>query len=877
MTSRRRLFRLPIRRRSAWEREVDEEILLHLSLRAEQLAARGLSADAAREEAIRRFGPMNESRAELHEAARQREGQMKRTEYLEELGQDVGFAMRAFSRNPGWTAIAVGTLALGIAATTAVWNAASTLLLHPLSYPNAGRVVIVDMQPTGGSGTGSSGVKVSISAGTSTVTAWRTNTRAFEMIEPWTQGTATLTGIGEGRAVNTARILPSFVRFAGQRPLLGTGLTDADVRDRLPIAVIGEGLWRTAFAGDSSVIGRTIVVDGVARRVVGVYPTALRTPLVGARLPDVWLPIDLTDVRQGVRVVGRLRPGITPTAAQKELTQIDHRAGLDGLPFSVVVTVPGKTIDFRDSLLLLAAAVAVVLLVACANIAHLIFARGITRERELAIRRALGAASSRLARLLVTESLVLAVAGTAIGLGLGYLALRATVALRPAALTELRDAHVDGTGLLMVMAASVVCGILFGIANVVTASRRATADALRGVNSSTGRRSERLRSLLVVSEMAMSGLLLVGAVLLVRTVVNLQHTDLGYDPSALYGVTLDLPNTKYATTAAKNAALGQVEATLARSPHVRMMTVANDAPDGHSFSIGALEVFGEPRPPASSSHFIEVDGVAANFFRTIGARFTDGRTFTDTSETSKQVIINAGFAHHQWADRSAIGQRIRISFNGRDADWLTVVGVVDDILMGGPGSDRTAPRLFFPRNEHESPSLIVRTDGSPDALPAILGAARVLKPTLAPSIIDAQAVADASIAGPKFIMTLLATFTVLAVLLAAIGLYGMMSYAVVQRTREFGIRIALGATPSAIGRSVLVRGTVLALVGAGLGMGLAVWGTRLIQSQLYGVSALDVTSYVIGASLLIGTAAIACIVPTRRAVGVDPVSAIRAD
>jgi putative ABC transport system permease protein len=272
-----------------------------------------------------------------------------------------------------------------------------------------------------------------------------------------------------------------------------------------------------------------------------------------------------------------------------------------------------------------------------------------------------------------------------------------------------------------------------------------------------------------------------------------------------------------------------------------------------------------------------VNGVAGNYFETLGARFAAGGTFRDTSAESKEVIVNAAFATKHWKERPAVGERIRVSFNGGGGDWMTIVGVVDDILVGGPMSDLTAPKLYYPRNEHESPSLLVRTDGSPDAFPAILKAARMLKPALAPSIESAEQVANAGIAAPRFIMALLAAFTILAVMLSAIGLYGVMAYSVAQRTREIGIRIALGATPAEIGRSVLARGTVLALVGAAAGLGLAVWGTRLLESQLYGVKPLDGVSFVIGAALLVLVAIAACVVPTRRAIEVDPIAAIRAD
>jgi putative ABC transport system permease protein len=876
--ARKRVFRLPIRRRSAWERDVEDEILLHLSLRAEQFARQGMTPDAARDEAVRRFGPLNETRADLLEAARHREDHLMRVEYLDDLKQDVGYAFRTLRRQRGWTTVAVLTLALGIAATTAVWSAASTLLLHPLPYPDADRIVMVGMQATQGNHTG---VNVSISPTTILARAWRSHARTFEALEPFTQGSMTVSDGGEGVSIGGAGILPSFLRFAGQSPLVGPGITDQDVSTKAPVVVISESMWRTRYAAAESVVGKTLTVDGVPRRIVGVYPASLHMPLAGRRLSDVWIPLDLSDDRQGLRMIGRLRAGLSPEAAQRELNQIAKldNPGFKGpsMPFETVVTTPGRTVQFRDSLIVLTGAVALVLLVACANVAHLLLARTVSRRRELAIRTALGAAKSRMFRLLLTESVVLAILGAGLGVGGGYLGLKAIVAFRPASLQELRNAHVDGYSLLMIVGAALLCGVFFGITSTFSPWRKRTNEALAAgaLSDSAPRRSNRFRSALVISEMAMSGLLLVGAVLLIRTVVNLQHSDLGFDPQHLYGVMLDLPDGRFPSPEARQAAIKLVEDRIARSTHVKGITVANTLPDSRSFAVGALEVDGEPKPPAGTA-FIDVNAVAPDYFKTVGARIVAGRTIQDTTAHSHDVLINSSYARKHWGEASPLGKRIRITFNGGEADWNTIVGVVDDIAMGGPVTERGAPMLYRARNDHHNPGLIVRTDGDPAVLPQILEAVRLLKPTLVPTVTSTGDVVSASISAPRFIMTLLASFTALALILASIGLYGVMSYSVAQRSREIGIRIALGATPREIGRTVLVRGTALAIIGAAVGLLLASWGTKIVEGSLYGVTRLDPVSFAVGAVLLIASAVAACVVPMRRAVRVDPIEAIRA-
>jgi putative ABC transport system permease protein len=869
----RRLFSLSLRR-DRWADEVEEEILAHLTHRAERLVALGMSPQAARDEAVRRFGTLDESRARMIEAATHREEYMRRRESFAELRQDLAFAFRSLSRNKGWATVAILTLALGIAATTAVWSAASTLLLHPLKYPGASRVVHVDLMPTSG---GVAGVSVVISTSGSVVRAWQRDARSFEALEPYQSDELPTVLVDEPADLMTTRVTPGFAAFAGARPIRGRNFSAADVAAKAPVAMLGEGLWRAQYGSDTAIIGKSIRVGSRVVQVIGVMPASLRTPVLGDRPTEVWLLADLMNERDGFRVVGRLRPGISTETARRELDLVAQRvSGMSSMPFRAAVTTPGQSVAFRSSLLMLTGAVLLVLLVAGTNVAHLIMARALTRQRELAIRAAVGASRGRMGRQLMTETITLSVVGTLLGTVMGFAALRALIAIRPNSLSDLDLAYVDGRTLAATFGIALVCGVVFGVLASL-AGDRATGLALRaGAASLFSRRGERLRSTLVVSEMALSTVLLVGALLLVRSVIELQRWNAGFDPAGLYALSFKLPPSSFATPAARGAATDELASAIARIPGVKSVAVATALPGNRNFSVGALQVEGDPAPPANESGLIDVGSVAPSFFRTMGTPLVEGSLFSDTTAASHEVIINEGFARHRWPNASAVGRRMRIAFQGHSQDWLTVVGVAKDISYSGPAGDRTAPFLYRPAPQAQNPGILLRTTN-----PAAIDEARALfKSRLGKvqlTVTSSEAAMARSLAAPRFIMLLMAGFTVLSVLLAAVGLYGMMAYSVVQRTREIGIRIALGASRDRIARSVVGRGAALGLGGAAIGLLLATWATRLIEGSLFGVERLDASAFILGGALLVLIAVIACIAPMRRAISVDPITSIRAD
>lgn len=872
----RRWFHLALRRADHWERDVEDEIKLHLTLRAEQLMAEGATPTEAYAEAVRRFGPLTQSRARLVDAARRREQRMQRTEYLAELRQDLRFAFRMLGRQKAWTAVAVLTLALGVGATTAVFSVVSRLMLHMLPYPGGDRLAFVHQQPSTGNNTG---IAVTIVPQAQLLRAWKRDARSFEALEGFNAAEMQLRTSGTPATVNVGRVEPTFTTFAAQRPIAGRMFTADDIAAGGRVAVLGEGFWRSRFGGDQGVLGRTITLDDSLYTVIGVLPASLQWPLIGEPPRDVWLPLDLRDNNAGAKGIGRLRRGFSPEVATRELDSIYARAsGFVGekLPLASAVMPPSKELPYRDSLLMLTVAVALVLLIASANVAHLLMARAASRHRELAIRTALGAGRGRVFRQLLTESLVLALGGTALGVVFGWLGLKALIALRPPSLETLSRAHLDGTTLTVAALVAVLTGVVFGILGAVQSRKHSTHEALKAGVVRLGSGRGRWRTVLVMSEMALSAALVVGASMLVRSVIKLQNAPLGFEPNGLYAITFSGTKQRYATPEALGRLVTDIGARLRSIPGIQSVAITSTPPGWRSMSIGRLEIEGEPPPPETVTSFIDVNQVDNAFFPAMRLRVTQGTPFTDTTASANQVIVNAGFARRTWGEQSALGKRLRIVYKSAPA-WLTVIGVAADAATSGPMSESTAPLLYTPVTLKEARAILVRTDGSSNPLPHVQSVVRSIDPLVAPTVTSVEERMAQTIAAPRFVMVLLTVFTILALSLAAIGLYGVMSYTVAEQTRDIGIRVALGASRSRIARAVIARGMAVAAVGSVAGIIAATWGTKLIEHQLYRVPRTDVVSFAAAVVVLLGAALVACIVPTRRALSVDPMTAIRSE
>jgi len=864
------------------EADVDDEIAFHTDMRARDYMARGMSEADARRAAARRLGDLTQARAECIAIGSRRERRMTRAQLVDAFVHDVRFAWRTLGRQKAWTAVAIITLALGIGANTAVFSVVNALLLHPLPYPNADRIAFVYLEPAQGNNTGMS---VVVLPGMPVIRAWKENARSFEAFEAYMDEDRSLrTTDGPPASVNVASVLPSFSEFTGTKPIIGRVFTSRDVADGGRVALLSESLWRGRYGSDPQIIGKSITLDNQPYSVIGVMPVGYRLPQAEVNVSDVWLPLDLRNDSAAVRLVGRLRPKVTMASAKRELEAIYARSStekpksLGSTDFVVRLAAPSEMVSFRQSLLLLSVAVALVLLIACGNVAHLLLAKTAARQRELAIRAAMGASRVRIVRQLLTESLLLAGAGCLGGMLIGWLGLRALVAIRPDSLAELTEARMDGTTLLVTAGLAALTATIVGLLGTLQSARFSANDALKAgaISVSQSRRQRRLRSVLVVSEMAVSTVLLVGATLLIRSIVHLQTVDPGFDASRLYAVRLPLGR-EYTTAAARQAFLTEVTARMRRVSGVEGLTISTAVPPWRSFLIGALQVEGDPLPPAGATSFLDYNRIEPDYFRFVGIRLVEGSTITDTSKAAGQVVINAGFAKKYWPRTSALGHRIRVVYNGQ-GDWMTIVGVASDALTSGLMDDASRPMMYMATADYNEPAVLVRVAPGADPIPSLRTVVAQADPRLpSPNVSNIESVMQRSIARPRFTMTLLVAFTGLALVLAAVGLYGVLAYSVAQQTREIGIRIALGATRSEIASSVLRRGILMAAVGALVGVLGARWASKLLESMLYGVGRTDLVSFAIGVAVLLATALAACLVPVRRAVGVDPLISIRAD
>ncbi len=871
--------------------DVDDELSFHIDMRVRDNIRRGMSPEEARQEALERFGAVDSVRETLVDHDRSKVTRAERREFLADLAQDIGFGWRSLRRAPGFATAAILTLALGIGANTAIFSIVNALLLRPLPYERPEELV-------------------SLSAGSGgEFLALRERLHAFSEVAAYgaRQFAVDFGGGTDVTRLNGAAVTPNLFRTLGVSPQLGTTFgDDASTIGKNYVVVLSHQLWQRQFGGAASVIGKRILIEAVPHTVIGVMPEDFRFP---ASTTEYWLPVTFNPANVGAHwavpsgyFIGRVKPGISVEAgiadarktwpAMRRLNPLWDPGDKYGLDIKLSPLQERMVGAPRNLLWLLLGCVSLVLLIACVNVANLLLARATARERELAVRAAVGGGRGRLIRQLVTESILLSSIGGALGVLLALVTVRWLVSVMPAGIPRVSEISVNGTVLLVTAGVAIVTGLLFGIVPAV----RATASAVTGVVGTMGRRStpgarhHRLAGFLVAAEVALAVMLVIGAQLLVRSFVELRSVEPGYQagrlmvarispPSASYRINLDDVTQPDRVTAFYKSVMGR----LAAIPGVQTVAAVDKLPIatpvwGIAPRVQGLWEDGR-KPLPDVSHF---QAVTENYFAAMQIPVREGRAFdaNDVAAANPVAMVSQSTAKKYWPNESAIGKRIGYPW---PSPWITIVGVVPDVRQDSL-RDTANTSIYVPwqqRSRMTGPEMwiIARTKGDPRALAAaIRQIVRETDRTVAVSDVHPMdEIIGLSVQRDRFMLIIVGLFAIAAMLLGAVGIYGVMSYLVSQRTQEMGVRIALGASSATVLAMVVRRGAVMAGAGAVVGVVAAVWATKPLGAFLYGVSATDPLTFVSVPVLFLLVALLASLLPARRATRVDPVRALRSD
>ena len=882
----RKLFRLPWRTSRQIDRDVDEELRFHLDMRVDALIATGLSPGVARAQALKEFGDLDDARRYIEAVDHDIEAAQRRSDIMRDLLQDIGYAFRKLRASPAFTLAAVATLALGIGANTAIFSVVNGVLLRPMPFPRPDHLVRVVFTQQGHP-------DASTPMDLADNRTRATNFVGFAAIEG---ATANLVrDNADAERVQGVRVSANFFDVLGPRPLVGRFfLKGEDQNGAQNVAVIAEALWKRDFGGSPSVVGKTVRINSAPFMIVGVVADAQRYPAAA----ELWIPKrftaeELNDGSRGARWLGllaRVKDDVPVPVASAEVTRIseamekqfpevfrERRARLASLQEFL-------TGDVRKPLFIMLGAVAFVLLIACANVANLMLVRATARESELAIRTALGAGRGRLVRQLVTESVILSLIGGAIGVAVAKVGMMEMLTRAPQNLPLIATASIDGTTLTVTALIALITGVVFGVLPATQVGRGDLATALRagarGTRSRPG--AHRAKRIIVVTEVALAVTLLTGAGLLLHSFRRLLAVDPGFRPEGTLSLKLALPGRTYDSTATRNFIRAMEER--ARSlPGVTNVGIANFIPlDGASYGF-TFTIRGRPPIRSSDEPSTEVRQVSPDYFAAIGMPVLRGRgvSTADQPGTTKVLVVNQAFAKRFFQTENPVGQAIALGW-GEDTtgDLREIVGVVGDV-RGSALSDAPEPTVYAPimQAPYSNLSVIVRTTRDPASLAAPLRAiVRDLDHEIPIYSVQTMATRVASSVGrERFYAMLLATFAAVALVLSAVGLYGVIAYAVSQRTHELGVRVALGATSDRISRMVIGDGLALTAVGVVIGA-LGSWlAGKLVGSLLFEVKAFDPVTVISVIAVLGGVAALASWLPARRAARIDPLIAMRGD
>jgi predicted permease len=877
------LKKLSTRLRAVWDsdavhQDIDEELQIHVRMRTQENISRGMSPEDARRDAERRFGNAGRIKDMGWDV---RGGGWPGT-----LWQDVRYGARMLRKHPAFSFMAVLTLALGIGATTAIFSIVNGVLLSPLPYPEPDQLDVVFQQ---NSPTNRFGISVADFQGMENEYA------RIGSVAATSQRAVTFTGGERPEQLKATFTTAAYFKTLGVGPALGRAFAPGEDRpEKDPVVVISHGFWQRHLAGDKEAVGRRLTLDGVGYTVIGIMPPDFVAP--SRTPPDLWPILQLkTPERRGpftLGVIARRNAGVSEEQGREELrriargvyTQWDHvfpdaNATYASTPLKQVIVG-----DIGTTLLVLLGAVACVLLLASVNVANLLLARASTRQQEIAIRAALGAGRLRLVRQLFTESLLLAILGGAAGMLLAVWGVDMLLALSPGTIPRMDQVRVDGLVLGFAAFGTLFSCLVFGLVPALYNVNPDLGEPLKGGGRGSaevpGRR--RLRDLLVIAEFALALPLLVAAGLLVNSFMRLQQVKPGFDPDQLLTIRLPLPAQKYSE---EKQAINFHQEMLRRVralPGVKSASITSDLPleGGHTNDF-ILEI--RPTPPGQSAEVAEFTSASPEYFRTVGIPLLKGRYLSeqDAEEAPLVAVISETMARRYFPGEDPVGMRLKTG-GCTDCDWTTIVGVVGDVKNGGLGSE-TAPAMYCPFTQQtftlDRMVLVLRTEVDPSGVvAAVRREVNGIDPDLALADVKTmEQLMSESLGRSRYRGVLLGIFAIVALTLAAVGIYGVIAYAVSQRTREIGIRIALGAQKRDIFRMVVGHGLILCLIGVTLGVAASLMLTRYLASLLYGVSSTDPKTITSVAFLLVTVALLACSIPARRATRIDPMNALRHD
>ena len=871
-------------RRKREQNDFAAEIEAHLELETQRLKEQGMSEEEARVAARHAFGNVTQAQERFYESGR----------WLvwDHLVQDLRFGLCMLRKNPGFTTIAVLTLALGIGANTAIFSVVNAVLVRPLPYRDPGRLVYIsEFWPN------ETNVRTAPSPDFAN---WSEHDQLFDGLAAYGGGAEfNLTSAGEPERVHGARVTADFFTVLGVQPFLGRSfLREEDQPGGRKVVLLSYELWRR-FGSDAKVIGSTVRLDGEPYMIVGVTPAGFRfpdddfraqvfMPMLVARVAD-WKSPDPNNFRL-LRPLARLRPGVTLDEAKAELTALVRaeaeleppqfkrmRAGMEVriTPLHAKLATPARPI-----VLILMCSVALLLVMSCVNVAGLQLGRGVARQRELAVRAALGAPRLRIAAQLLTENLVLLVAAAGVAFVIGFAGLRALRALEPPQIPHLEGVRLDATVLLFTLIVATLTGLLSGLAPAVLGSRVDLNEIIKGggAQTSLAHQQHRIRSILVTAEVALALVLLVGSGLLTRSLIHLVSVNPGFDTHRLLTPRLSLSEKGYPKPEQKHAFLSELLAQVRALPGVRSAGASSGLPTLGWGSLWGTDIEGQPEMPLGLRPDVPCDVVSADYFQTLGIPLMAGRGFNqqDRPTTVQVVIVNQAFARKYFSGQNPISKHVRSG--ARTAPWREIIGVVGNVRQLGPAQEES-PGVYIPYQQEPTGemNLVLRTASEPLALVApVKAAVQAVDP--AQPVYDIATMDERlleSMSPQRFNALLLGAFALAALTLAGVGIYGVLAFSVARRTPEIGVRMALGARRAEVLTMVVGEGLWLCGLGVGLGLAASVPLTRLLRSVLFGVSPSDPVTLVAASAALILVAMMACYIPARRAVMIDPMVALR--